>query len=78
MNWIEKENKLYLTEEFKDFKEAWAFLNKVAVLAEAYNHHPEIENVYNKVTLKLCTHDAGNSITEKDRVLAKEIDLIKL
>jgi 4a-hydroxytetrahydrobiopterin dehydratase len=72
--WQEQNNKLVKELTFKDFKEAWAFLNKVAVLAEEHNHHPEIENVYNRVTLKLCTHDAGNSITEKDRRLAKAID----
>ena len=72
--WKEKNNKLVKELTFKDFNQAWAFLNKVAILAEEHNHHPEIENVYNKVTLKLCTHDAGNSITEKDRKLAKAID----
>jgi 4a-hydroxytetrahydrobiopterin dehydratase len=74
--WQEEENKLVKRLTFKDFNQAWAFLNKVAVLAEEHNHHPEIENVYNKVTLKLCTHDKGNSITEKDRELAKEIDYL--
>lgn len=72
--WKQKNNKLVKELTFNDFKEAWEFLNKVAVLAEEHNHHPEIENVYNKVTLRLCTHDAGNSITEKDKALAKEID----
>lgn len=72
--WKQQNNKLVKELTFNDFKEAWEFLNKVAVLAEEYNHHPEIENVYNKVTLRLCTHDAGNSITEKDKALAKEID----
>lgn len=72
--WKQQNNKLIKELTFNDFKEAWEFLNKVAVLAEEHNHHPEIENVYNKVTLSLCTHDAGNSITEKDKALAKEID----
>lgn len=72
--WKKQNNKLIKELTFNDFKEAWEFLNKVAVLAEEHNHHPEIENVYNKVTLRLCTHDAGNSITEKDKALAKEID----
>lgn len=72
--WQENNNKLVKELTFKDFNQAWAFLNKVAVLAEEHGHHPEIENVYNNVTLKLCTHDAGNSITEKDRKLAEAID----
>lgn len=74
--WKEQNNKLIKELTFNDFKEAWEFLNKIAVLAEEHNHHPEIKNVYNKVTLKLCTHDAGNSITKKDKALAKEIDKI--
>lgn len=74
MTWIEKDNKLYSSKEFKDFKEAWNFLNEVAKLAEKENHHPEIYNVYNKVELWLCTHDAGDIITDKDRSLAKKID----
>ena len=55
--------------EFKDFKEAFSFLAKVALIAESLNHHPEIWNVYNKVTLKLSTHDtqpAGGGLTEFD------------
>jgi 4a-hydroxytetrahydrobiopterin dehydratase len=60
--------------EFKDFKEAFAFITKVALLAEQKDHHPEIRNVYNRVTLSFSTHDAGNIITDKDRVMAKLID----
>ena len=55
--------------EFKDFKEAFAFLSKVALIAESLGHHPEIWNVYNKVTLKLSTHDtqpAGGGLTDFD------------
>ena len=50
---------------FKDFVHAFAFLTQVAFEAEKQQHHPEIFNVYNKVTLKLQTHDAGNIVTEK-------------
>lgn len=74
--WIEEENKLIRHLAFKDFSRAWAFLNRVALLAEKHNHHPEIKNVYNKVTLILTTHDAGNKVTEKDRNLAKAIDAL--
>ncbi len=59
---------------FKNFKEALEFVNKVGDLAEARNHHPDIHLVeYNKVKIVLTTHSAG-SVTEKDIVLAREID----
>lgn len=74
--WEEKNGKLQKMFVFKDFVEAFSFLTKVAFLAEKQNHHPEIFNVYNRVELYLCTHDAGNKITEKDRNLARSIDLI--
>jgi 4a-hydroxytetrahydrobiopterin dehydratase len=72
--WEEKENKLVKHFKFKDFKAALKFINQVGELSEAQNHHPEIFNVYNKVSLSLTTHDAGNTITEKDYALAKSID----
>lgn len=74
--WEEKNNFLSRTFEFKDFREAFAFMTRVAFLAEAFNHHPNWSNVYNKVTIQLTTHDAGNVITEKDRKLAEAIDQI--
>ncbi len=74
MPWEESEDKLVRNFTFKDFKAAFAFLEKVAIEAETAQHHPEIYNVYNKVTLRLCTHDVGNKITEKDRRLALAID----
>ncbi|EOZ92159.1 Pterin-4-alpha-carbinolamine dehydratase [Indibacter alkaliphilus LW1] len=74
--WKEENNKLCRTFEFKDFQEAFAFMCRVAFLAEAQGHHPNWSNVYNKVTIELTTHDAGNTITEKDRQLAKAIDKI--
>ena len=49
-------------------------MTKVAFAAEAQQHHPNWSNVYNKVTIELTTHDKGNTITEKDRKLAKAID----
>ena len=58
---------------FKDFSEAMDFINMIAVMAESHNHHPEIYNVYNRVTLRFNTHDAGG-ITEKDITIAKEIN----
>lgn len=72
--WETQDDKLQKTFIFRDFTEAMTFLLKVSYIAEKQNHHPEIYNVYNKVTLALCTHDAGNSITDKDHQLAKAID----
>lgn len=76
MNWTPIDNKLTKEFIFKDFMEAFAFLTKVAILAEKQNHHPEIFNVYNKVVISLQTHDAGNQITEKDHKLALAIDAV--
>lgn len=69
----------YLKKEFKfkDFISAWAFMNKVALLAEKSGHHPDWSNSYNKVTIMLSSHDAGNKITEKDRNLADLIDKLE-
>lgn len=74
--WEEKNNLLTKTFEFKDFQEAFSFMTRVAFLAEAMNHHPNWSNVYNKVTIDLTTHDAGNIVTEKDKKLAEAIDKI--
>jgi 4a-hydroxytetrahydrobiopterin dehydratase len=59
--------------KFRNFSEAFAFMTRVALLAEAANHHPEWSNVYNKVSLTLTTHDAGG-VTAKDIALAEGID----
>ncbi len=72
--WKEENNQLRRTFEFKDFVEAWGFMNKVALLAEKANHHPNWSNVYNKVEIALTTHDADNTVTDKDRKLADKID----
>lgn len=71
--WIEGENNLYRSFEFEDFIHAWGFMSQVAILAEKANHHPEWKNVYNRVEIWLNTHDAGNTVTDKDRELAKKI-----
>ncbi|MFB6457757.1 4a-hydroxytetrahydrobiopterin dehydratase [Chitinophaga sp. Hz27] len=72
--WEEKNNQLYRAFTFKDFREAFAFMTKVALAAEKANHHPYWTNVYNKVEIYLSTHDAGNIVTDKDRKLAATID----
>jgi 4a-hydroxytetrahydrobiopterin dehydratase len=60
---------------FADFSEAWGFMNRVALLAESQNHHPEWSNVWNTVRITLSTHDAGG-LTDKDVTLARAIDKI--
>jgi 4a-hydroxytetrahydrobiopterin dehydratase len=72
--WREMDNKLVREFRFQDFQEAFTFLTRVAFLAEVHHHHPEIYNSWNYVRLELCTHDMGNTITEKDRRLAVAID----
>ena len=72
--WQEENNTLYRKFQFKDFKEAFAFLTKVAMAAEQLDHHPTIKNTWNTVELWLSTHDAGNTVTDKDRQLSKSID----
>jgi len=61
------------TYAFKDFNAAFAFMTRVALVAEQMNHHPEWFNVYNRVEVRLTTHDAGG-LTDKDITLAKKMD----
>lgn len=72
--WNTKDNALERIFIFPNFLEAFAFMTKVAILAELHQHHPEWSNVWNRVVIRLKTHDAGNSITQKDIDLAKAID----
>lgn len=72
--WENKENKLVRQFVFKDFVEAFAFMTKVALLAEKMDHHPTFINTYNKVEVILTTHDAGNTVSEKDFKLTNLID----
>jgi 4a-hydroxytetrahydrobiopterin dehydratase len=58
---------------FKDFNQAWGFMSRAALIAEAMNHHPEWTNVWNKVDVTLSTHDAGG-VTELDVTLARAMD----
>ncbi|MCB0698234.1 MAG: 4a-hydroxytetrahydrobiopterin dehydratase [Chitinophagales bacterium] len=74
MAWTESNNELYQKFTFKDFSEAFAFMTRVAILAEKQNHHPNWSNVWNTVEIHLNTHDAGNTVTDKDRKLAEAID----
>lgn len=72
--WEAKDNTLYRKFEFKNFSEAFAFMTRVALAAEKMDHHPRWTNVYNTVEIWLNTHDAGDTITEKDHALVGMID----
>ena len=61
--------------KFENFSEAWAFMARVALIAEKHDHHPEWSNVYNRVAITLTTHDAGG-LSERDVKMAKAIDML--
>ncbi len=58
---------------FPDFSAAWAFMNRVALLAEKLDHHPDWANSWNKVTIDLISHDQGK-VTERDERFAEAIN----
>ncbi len=74
--WKEEDNKLYKKFKFTDFSEAFAFMTRVAILAEKADHHPTWQNTYNVVEIWLSTHDKNNTVTEKDRKLSNAIDAL--
>lgn len=74
--WKEENDKLIKTFTFSNFIEAFGFMTKVAFVAEKMNHHPTWTNTWNTVSFELSTHDAGNTVTEKDRKLAQAIDAL--
>lgn len=74
--WQETDNTLYRKFQFKNFSEAFAFMTRVALVAEKMDHHPRWTNVWNTVEVWLNTHDAGDVVTDKDRQLAKSIDAL--
>lgn len=74
--WKEENNALNAELRFKDFKEAMQFMQDCLPAINKANHHPEWSNVYNKVNIKLTTHDEGNTITDKDRKLADELEQV--
>ncbi len=73
-DWKEIDQALVKEYEFGNFNEAFGFMTRAAMIIEQHNHHPEWTNVYNKLRIRLCTHDAGNTLTDKDRKLAKALD----
>ena len=72
--WTLRQNALNRDFRFDDFVGAFGFMTQVALLAEQANHHPEWQNVYNRVSIKLTTHDAGSIVTDKDVALAAAIN----
>ena len=76
MKWTETESKLIKIIKCQDFNHALALLNKIAVLAESMNHHPDMKIYsYRFLSIEIYTHDT-NSITQKDYDLSKQIDLV--
>jgi 4a-hydroxytetrahydrobiopterin dehydratase len=73
--WMVRGAALHRSLKFKDFSEAWAFMARVALLAEKHDHHPNWSNVWNQVEITLFTHDAGG-LSHKDVELAKAIDAL--
>lgn len=74
--WKEENNQLNRQFIFRDFSEAFSFMTRVALIAEKMNHHPEWTNVYNKVSIHLSSHEAGDIVTDKDRKFAAAVDAI--
>lgn len=74
--WTHEKDALAKTFRFETFREALGFMVRVGFEAEAMNHHPDWSNVYNRVVVRLNTHDAGDKVTEKDVELAKRIQKI--
>lgn len=74
-DWYFIDNAIEKKFQFRDFVTALGFIVKVGLIAEKKNHHPELYNVYNKLTIRLATHDA-DGVTNKDFELAKAIDEI--
>jgi 4a-hydroxytetrahydrobiopterin dehydratase len=74
--WKFQRNAVTKTFKFKSFREALSFMVRVGFEAEAMNHHPDWTNVYNRVAIRLSTHDAGDRVTAKDIGLARRIQAI--
>jgi len=71
--WLYEDDAIHTTLEFKNFKDAFTVMTRIAFEAEKMEHHPDWSNVYNKLNITLSTHDA-DGVTEKDFKLAKIID----
>jgi 4a-hydroxytetrahydrobiopterin dehydratase len=73
--WSLRQGKLHREFKFADFSEAWGFMSRVALAAEAMNHHPEWSNVWNTVRIDLNTHDVGG-LSDLDVELAGRINAL--
>jgi 4a-hydroxytetrahydrobiopterin dehydratase len=76
MTWETKDGKLTRSFDLPSFPAAIAFVGKVAEIAEAQNHHPDIDIRWRTVTLAVNTHDQGGAITDKDHALAAAVDAL--
>ncbi|MFI4860073.1 MAG: 4a-hydroxytetrahydrobiopterin dehydratase [Phycisphaerales bacterium JB063] len=74
--WTRAGDKLHKQYKLDSFREAMAFLVRIGFEAEQRNHHPELFNVYSTVRVELCTHDAGDKVTQKDTDLASAIEKV--
>jgi 4a-hydroxytetrahydrobiopterin dehydratase len=74
--WTMTNNSLQRSFKFRNFSEAWGFMNRVALACEIADHHPTWSNTYNRVDIALTTHDANNTVTTKDLDLALAINQI--
>ena len=72
--WRHENDALCRTFKFKDFAAAIAFIVRVGFACEKADHHPELSNVYNKVSLRFTTHSAGGKVTGNDVAIAREVD----
>lgn len=74
--WREADGAIKGAFKFNDFKQAFGFLTQIAMISEKQNHHALIENMYDRVTLTLTTHDAGNRITQRDLKFADAVERV--
>ncbi|XAL98181.1 4a-hydroxytetrahydrobiopterin dehydratase [Phycisphaeraceae bacterium D3-23] len=76
--WSRQGDKLHKHYKLGDFREALAFIVRIGLEAEERSHHPELFNVYSTVKIDLCTHDAGDKVTQKDVDLAQAIEKVSV
>lgn len=74
-DWEHAHDRIRRSYRFADFSEAFAFMTRLALLAEKHGHHPELRNVFSRVVVELTSHDAGG-VTERDVAMARAIDAI--
>ena len=77
MMWNETNGALHAELTFADFAEAFAFMTRVGLIAQEQQHHPDMSISWNTVTITITTHDAGNTVTDKDRTLADAIEALR-